>query len=78
MKKQTVSGSRQKGMSTIGIIAVVGIFGLLLVTFFKVFPMYYGNIQSSVGAGGIAAGFQGGSEIQALHLGIAAKAAVYR
>jgi hypothetical protein len=45
MKKQTISGSRQKGVSTIGIIVIVGIFGLLLVTFFKVFPMYYGNIK---------------------------------
>jgi hypothetical protein len=52
MKKQTVSGSRQKGISTIGIIAVVGIFGLLIVTFFKVFPMYYGNfkVQSALEA----------------------------
>jgi hypothetical protein len=45
MKKQTISGSRQKGVSTIGIIVIVGIFGLLVVTFFKVFPMYYGNIK---------------------------------
>jgi hypothetical protein len=45
MKKQTISGSRQKGISTIGIIAIVGIFGLLLTTFFKVFPMYYGNLK---------------------------------
>ena len=45
MKKQTISGSRQKGVSTIGIIVIVGIFGLLLVGFFKVFPMYYGNIK---------------------------------
>jgi F0F1-type ATP synthase membrane subunit c/vacuolar-type H+-ATPase subunit K len=52
MKKQTVSGSRQKGISTIGIIAVVGIFGLLIVTFLKVFPMYYGNfkVQSALEA----------------------------
>ena len=45
MKKQTISGSRQKGISTIGLIAIVGIFGLLLTTFFKVFPMYYGNLK---------------------------------
>jgi hypothetical protein len=45
MKKQTISGSRQKGVSTIGIIVVVGIFGFLLITFFKVFPMYYGNMK---------------------------------
>lgn len=45
MKKQTISGSRQKGVSTIGIIVVVGVFSLLLITFFKVFPMYYGNLK---------------------------------
>ena len=45
MKKQTVSGSRQKGISTIGIIVIVGIFSFLLITFFKVFPMYYGNLK---------------------------------
>jgi hypothetical protein len=38
-------GNRQKGLSTVGIIAVVGIFGFLVVTFFKVFPMYYGNFK---------------------------------
>jgi hypothetical protein len=32
-------------MSSIGWIAVAGIFGLLLITFFKVFPMYYGNFK---------------------------------
>ena len=46
MKKQTIPGNRQKGMSTVGIIAVVGIFGLLLVSFFKVFPMYYDNFKA--------------------------------
>ena len=45
MKKQTKPGSRQKGMSTVGIIAVVGIFGLLLVSLLKVFPMYYDNMK---------------------------------
>jgi hypothetical protein len=45
MKKKTISGSRQKGVSTISIIVIVGIFGLLVVTFFKVFPMYYDNIK---------------------------------
>jgi hypothetical protein len=45
MKKKTISSSRQKGVSTIGIIVVVGVFGFLLITFFKVFPMYYGNMK---------------------------------
>lgn len=45
MKKQTIPGNRQKGMSTVGIIAIMGIFGLLVVSFLKVFPMYYDNIK---------------------------------
>ncbi len=45
MKKQTIPGNRQKGLSTVGIIAVVGIFGLLVVSFLKIFPMYYDNIK---------------------------------
>ena len=36
---------RQKGLSTPGWIAVVGIFAFLLITFFKVFPMYYANFK---------------------------------
>ena len=36
---------RQKGMSTAGWIGVVGIFGLLVISFFKVFPMYYENFK---------------------------------
>jgi len=45
MKRSSKRGRHQKGISTIGIIAVVGIFALLVVSFFKVFPMYYGNLQ---------------------------------
>ena len=45
MKRLTNSRQRQKGMSSIGWIAVAGIFGFLLITFFKVFPMYYGNFK---------------------------------
>jgi hypothetical protein len=45
MKRLTNSRQRQKGMSSIGWIVVAGIFGLLLITFFKVFPMYYGNFK---------------------------------
>ena len=36
---------RQRGMSTAGWIVVVGVFGLLIITFFKVFPMYYENFK---------------------------------
>ena len=45
MKRSSNSRHRQKGLSTIGWIIVVGIFGLFVVTFFKVFPMYYGNFK---------------------------------
>jgi hypothetical protein len=45
MKRSSKQGRHQKGVSTIGIIAVVGIFALLVVSFFKVFPMYYGNFR---------------------------------
>jgi hypothetical protein len=45
MKRSSKQGRHQKGVSTIGIIVVMGIFGLLVVTFFKVFPMYYGNFK---------------------------------
>ena len=45
MKRLTNSRHRQKGMSSFGWIVVAGIFGFLLITLFKVFPMYYGSYQ---------------------------------
>jgi len=45
MKRLTKLEHRQKGASTVGVIAIVGIFGLLIVTFFKVFPVYYENFK---------------------------------
>jgi hypothetical protein len=45
MRKSINPGRRQRGLSTVGWIAVVGIFGLFVVTFFKVFPMYYGAFK---------------------------------
>ena len=45
MKRLTNSRHRQKGMSSFGWIAVVGIFAFLLITFFKIFPMYYDNFK---------------------------------
>ena len=45
MMKLTRSRHKQKGLSTAGWIAVVGIFGYLLITFFRVFPMYYDNFK---------------------------------
>jgi len=52
MKKLTNSRQRQKGISSVGWIAVAGIFGFLLITFFKVFPMYYDSfkVQSAMDA----------------------------
>ena len=45
MKRSTKMRQRQKGMSSFGWIAVAGIFGFLVITFFKVFPMYYDNYK---------------------------------
>ena len=45
MKRFTNSRHRQKGISSFGWIAVFGIFAILLIMFFKVFPMFYGNFQ---------------------------------
>ena len=45
MMRHTMLGNRQRGLSTVGIIAVVGIFGLLVVTLVKIFPMYYDNFK---------------------------------
>lgn len=45
MKRSTNSRHRQKGMSSFGWIIIFGIFALLVVMFFKVFPMYYGSYQ---------------------------------
>ncbi|MEM7561822.1 MAG: DUF4845 domain-containing protein [Pseudomonadota bacterium] len=39
------SRHKQKGLSTPGWIAVVAIFGYLLITFFRIFPMYYDNFK---------------------------------
>ena len=45
MKNLIRSKNKQKGLSSIGWIAVIGFFGLLIVSFFKVFPMYYENYK---------------------------------
>jgi hypothetical protein len=52
MKKHTKLGNRQKGMSTVGLIFIVGIFGFLAVGLFTLYPMYYDNfkLQSSLEA----------------------------
>lgn len=45
MKRATGSRHRQKGISTWGWLIIAAIFGLLVVTFFKVFPFYYDNFK---------------------------------
>ena len=45
MSKMIRQRKRQRGLSTAGWIAVVGLFGLIDVSFFKVFPMYYENFK---------------------------------
>jgi hypothetical protein len=45
MRHLISSRNKQKGLSSVGWIAVVGFFGLLIVSFFKVFPMYYENYK---------------------------------
>jgi hypothetical protein len=45
MKRFTNSRHRQKGISSFGWIAVFGIFAILLMMFFKIFPMFYSNFQ---------------------------------
>ena len=45
MKRLSNLPRRQRGLSAVGWLAVAAIFGLLVVGFFKVFPMYYGNFK---------------------------------
>ena len=54
MKISTNPKRRQSGMSSFGWIAVFGIFAILLIMFFKVFPMFYGNMQVKSSLEGLA------------------------
>ena len=45
MNRTTKPRHRQKGLSAFGWIGAAAIFGLLLISFFKVFPMYYDNFK---------------------------------
>ena len=45
MQRSTGLRHRQKGLSAVGWLIVAAIFGLLVITFFKVFPMYYDNFK---------------------------------
>ena len=52
MKMTSRSRHRQKGISTWGWLGLLGVFGLLVISFFKVFPFYYDNfkVQSALEA----------------------------
>ncbi len=54
MKRQTPGSRSQRGLSSVGWIGVVAIFGLLVITFFKVFPIYYGNFKVKNALKGLA------------------------
>jgi len=45
MKKVNINRHRQKGLSGPTWLAAIGIFVFLVLTFFKVFPMYYDNFK---------------------------------
>ena len=45
MKRTTGIRQRQTGVSTAGWLLIATIFGLLVISFFKVFPMYYDNFK---------------------------------
>jgi hypothetical protein len=45
MRSLIRSKNKQKGLSSFGWIAVGGFFALLIISFFKVFPMYYENYK---------------------------------
>lgn len=53
MKRISKLRHRQKGLSSFGWIAIAGIFGLLVITFFKVFPMYYDNFKVKTALEGV-------------------------
>lgn len=54
MKRLTRSRHRQKGLTAVGWLLVATIFGFLLLTFFRVFPMYYDNMKVQSALEGLA------------------------
>ncbi len=54
MMRRTLGKRSQRGMSSVGWIGVVAIFGLLVITFFKVFPIYYENFKVKNALKGVA------------------------
>ena len=45
MKRFTKTRHQQKGVSAVGWLLIAVILGFLLITFFRVFPMYYENFK---------------------------------
>lgn len=45
MGRATRSRHHQKGLSAVSWISIVAIFGFLVITFFRVFPMYYDHLK---------------------------------
>jgi hypothetical protein len=54
MNRNTTTRHRQKGLSSFSWILIVAIFSLLLLTFFKVFPMYFTSYRVSTALEGLA------------------------
>jgi len=55
MQRSTGLRHRQKGLSAVGWLVVATIFGLLAITFFKIFPMYYDNFKVKTALESLAA-----------------------
>ena len=45
MNRFTKTRHQQKGISAVGWLGIAAIFGFLLITFFRIFPMYYENFK---------------------------------
>ena len=45
MKRSTNPERRQGGFSTVALITIIAIAAVFIMTLFKLFPMYYGNIK---------------------------------
>ena len=54
MSRLTKSRHRQKGLSAVGWLGLMAIFGFLVITFFRVFPMYYDNLKVQTALEGLS------------------------
>ena len=54
MQRVTRSRHRQRGLSAVGWLLIAVMFGFLLLTFFRVFPMYYDNLKVQTALDGMA------------------------